>query len=85
MTPASMPFTPQQKKVFEALYDRAIVCDVEDAKIVQLFDGMIGVLVESGEADVMEMHSKMVGVHPENRGGKMMAVATMHKKGAKIV
>ena len=81
-----MPFAPAEQATFEGLYKQALTCDkaADESKIVQLFDKMLALLVEAGEADTMELHPKLVGVHPKNRSGKLMVPSKVHNKGLKI-
>ena len=66
-----MPFTDPQEQAFSELYRKAVAMD-QDAKLVQLTDTMIALLLEAGEASIKHLHCKTVIPHHMNRGGAMM-------------
>ena len=68
---------------FDGLYDDA--CNSDDAKMVQLIERMVKMLVDAGLAEIQYLQNSKVGVHPSNRGHKLLAAADVHSKGAAIV
>ena len=70
--------------VFEELYKAAVEAD-EDVKLQSMADLIMKELEQHGMSEKVILHSKSVGVHPSNRGGKMLSPIDVHVKGAKIV
>ena len=79
-----MGFTAEQKTKFDALYASADTMH-DDARLVQLKDEMLKILVESNEARRKFMHPKSVVPHSKNRGGSRMTWRKIFEKGSKII
>ena len=52
---------------------------------MQLVERMVKMLVDANLAGVQYMPNSKVGVHPSNRGGKLLSAVYVHSKGAAIV
>jgi hypothetical protein len=78
-----MPFTADQKRLFDEAYEKSTKLDAGD-KLVQLMYFMIDLIKKSGQRVEMKIPPKQVGIHPSNRSGKKMVGAVMQKKGNKI-
>ena len=70
------------KAEFEKLYTMAN--EGEDEKLVQLADKMVTLLKEHGQSTVIKLKNSCVGVHPDNRGGKLLSPSDVHSKGVAI-
>ena len=77
-------FTVEQKAAFDNLYDQACKLD-EGSQVVTLVFEMLDMLALVGWSYKAVLHSKHVGIHPSNRGGKRMMHASCHRKGHKIL
>ena len=78
--------SPAMKTKFERAYNTSSGLSGVDVsiKLVQNFDDMFEVLLESGLVERMQLAVHRVGVHPSNRGSKAMSGKAMQAKGAKI-
>ena len=77
-------FTAEQKAVFDTLYGQA--CKLHEGdQLVTLTFQMLDMLRSVGWSYQARLHSKHVGIHGSNRGGKRMAHASCHRKGHKIL
>lgn len=79
-----MPFTIEQKKDFDELYNKAINVE-DDVRLVKMKDDLLRLLVDGGEARVKYLHPKSVVPHAKNRGGAKMQWLKIFEKGAKII
>ena len=79
-----MQWNDAARSQFESLYSQLAKSD-DDSKIVQGVDAMLATLVRYGKAYTLVVPPKLVGVHPQNRGGKGLVGESVHRKGAKIV
>ena len=78
-----MPFSTEQKRLFDLMYTKA--CDLRDEnKLVTLLFQMLELLQKADEAYVAYVLPLHMGIHPKNRGGKRMSPLAMQKKGHKI-
>ena len=66
--------------VFEKFYEAACKCE-KGTKLVELWMTMMKLLKKADLSYTTRAHSKHVGMHPKNRGGKKFNGLTMHKKG----
>jgi hypothetical protein len=80
---AAMPFTAEQKTIFDEAYEKAKKLDAGD-KLVQLMYLLLDLIMKSGQGVEMKIPPKHMGIHPANRSGKKMVGAVMQKKGNKI-
>ena len=78
-----MGFTASQKVEFEKLYN--VACDASEARLVQLKDSMLELMIESGVARIKYLPPKCVVPHPKNRGGSQMQWRKIFQKGSKII
>ena len=67
---------------FDALYSQATTSD--NNKIVQIADKLLTILKENGQSSVIRLNNAAIGVHPANRGGKLLSIADVHSKGSAI-
>ena len=79
-----MPFTADQKRVFEEAYHKACETTV-DSKLVGLTDLMLKVMKEGGLADEQYLHPSRIVPHNLNRGGADMEYRKMFEKTSKIL
>jgi hypothetical protein len=80
-------FTQSSKREFDELYAKArsMGCGAR-SQLVSAGYRMIDMLIVNKRAQTnVQMHSKRVGIHPKNRGGKKMQHTAMYKKGVKII
>ncbi len=81
---STMPLQGASKKRFDELYDTALQCK-SDTKIVSMMDEMVPILMDANEAYEMDVPPERMGVHPSNRGGKLVVHTKVHSKGSKVV
>jgi hypothetical protein len=82
--PSMSGFTKEERLLFESYYAKAQLAG-DDDRLVQLVDLMLKMMLKAGHAKEKWVHPKSMGVHPSNRGGALMQVAKMYRKGAKII
>ena len=80
---AIMPFTAEQKRLYELYYEKAVKLEKGD-KLVQIMYAMVKILKEAEMGIPMRIKPGHMGIHPKNRSGKKMLPSTMQKKGRKI-
>ena len=80
----AMPFNDEQRRVFDTAYEKATTVG-DNAKLVQLGDLMIKLLVDAGEAQLKYVHCKSIVPHRLNRSGANMQVRKIYTKGSKIM
>ena len=80
-----MPFSKEQKTIFDEAYAKAMACSEDNQKIVQIGKLMIKILLDSGEAVIKQMDSKSVVPHVDNRGGSRMQTQKIYAKDEKIL
>lgn len=78
-----MPFTTEQKRLFDAYYEKAKSMS-DQSRLVALVYKMIELLDQADESYEICINPMHMGIHPKNRGGKKMQASTMQKKGHKI-
>ena len=79
-----MPFSVAEETKFKELYDTACSM-VENAKIVQLGERMVHMLIDASEATVRKMPPRNIVPHGANRGGAKMQIQDIYKKMDKIL
>ena len=80
-----MPFSGEQKRLFDRCYAKAISMDESEAtNLVVIMYHMIDLLKKSQQSFLVRVPPKEMGVHPMNRNGKRINGGTMHKKGRTI-
>ena len=77
-------FSKEERLRFEGHYVKAQIAG-DDDRLVQLVDLMLKMMPKAGHAKEKWVHPKSMGVHPSNRGGALMQVAKMYRKGAKSI
>ena len=84
-----MGFTKAQRERYAALYNAALQTEEASkggqARLRQLLDDMIAVLLEAGLATEKYMHAKSIVPHIDNRGRSKMRWQKIFEKGAKII
>ena len=81
----TMPFSAEQKKIFDEAYAKALSCNEDNQKILQLGKLMIKLLLDNDEAVIKQMDAKSVVPHMDNRGGSRMQAQKVYAKGKKIL
>ena len=79
-----MGFTAEQRRLYKSYYDKALAL-TDHAKIVQLTDLMLKLLLDASEADIVLIKCKRVVVNDANRGGSIMQIRKVFQKGSKIL
>ena len=80
---AAPHFASEWEPPLRILYNLALSSD--EQKIVQITDKMLTLMSYHGQSHVVQIKNLNVGVHPQNRGGKLLADREVHSKGAGVV
>ena len=73
---------PDWQVQLRILYNLALSSD--EQKIVQITDKMLTLMSYHGQSHVVQIKNLNVGVHPQNRGGKLLADREVHSNGAGV-
>ena len=75
-------FASEWEPPLRILYNLALSSD--EQKIAQITDKMLTLMSYHGQSHVVQIKNLNVGVHPQNRGGKLVADRDVHSEGAGV-